>query len=146
MSVDYSSLEGTAHYARICSDRQNDVKSYTRAHVVYTAECPGQSRAGNALGGNFVLSFGEQDTNPLSHDITAVEMQTALRSLTTTNDGLTVTRERLIDVNGDGACDESEKDQCEEGSCGCQGDQQGGYRWYVDMVVPGEQRSIQFVM
>lgn len=122
-----------AHFLyRVCTNNQNDQETYTRAGVTYTAQCYGQSITGNTLGGTFKLSFQNESTGDIPFDATDSKVQEELRNLFTTNNDLTVTREKLEDKNGDGVCDESKKETCEEGSCGCQGDQQNGYRWYVD--------------
>ena len=155
MTVDFTKIEGTAHYARVCTDNQDspaDDISYTRAGVTYTAVCGGASVAGNSLGGTFQLTLlGSSSPTPaMNHDVSAAEMQTNIRNLGITS--ATVTREKLEDLNGDGICDtplDSDglpyKEDCEEGSCGCQGDQQDGYRWYVDLGDDNEQRSLGYI-
>ena len=120
---------------RVCTNNQNDLKTYMRAGVTYTAQCYGQSITGNTLGGTFKLSFQNIFTDDIPFDASASTVETELQALSTINSGgltVKVTREKLEDKNGTGVCDESKKETCEEGSCGCQGDQQNGYRWYVD--------------
>jgi hypothetical protein len=154
MGIDFSNMKGTGFYARVCADNEDtpaDDVLYTRADENYVARCSGVSRAGNSLGGTFKLTLGTDVTGDLNHDASAADMQTAIRSKLNKGSAI-VTREKLEDKNNDGICDmplNSDnlpyKNTCEEGSCGCQGDSQDGYRWYIDFKDPNEKRPLHFI-